>query len=155
MKSIGSRYILLACALSNAFLAGCSDSSTASKIDSVDTGARDFSEADKREARALSIGDEQGLEEMTDPNAQARACSHAIALMADKLREADALTEEQLSALEKARAFYASQSSPSAPADFQEDMRNSDTSEPAPGREETLAQSGRTAIACIRRLQGI
>lgn len=153
MKSIGPRYILLACALSNAFLAGCSDRPNAPEIASIDTDAPEFSEADKRAARALSIGDEQGLAKMDNPNAQARACSQAIGLMADKLREANALTEEQFSALEKARAFYANKSPPSSTEKFQTGMSASGSPEATARPEENLAQSGRTAIACIRRLQ--
>lgn len=135
-------------------LAGCSDAEPGPSDVSGDAEAREFSQADKVAARALSIGDAQSLEALTDPDSQAQLCSTAIAGIAVQLREAGGLTETQLAALQTASEFYARQVPPSQSSP---DTEDSATMPQVPDAASEAESSGgadaRIAIACLRRLQ--
>lgn len=132
--------------------AGCSPSvdSSTTKPEDVDAGV--FSAADKAAARALSVGDERGLAEFENNSERARACVDALASMQSKLGGSGNLNATQVRALAQARAYYANQVGPEP---TQPHDREIEEEEPEFVDEESISRNeGRTAIACLRRLQG-
>lgn len=137
------------CAVLSGFLAACSNIDRSGASQRADTNAREFSEADKVAARALSIGQATTQSTTAEPGAQAGMCSDAIAKMLEQLRVAGGLDETQLAALENARLHYAreAQSASVEGATYPPSEKDEDADP-----EQTDAEAGRIAIACLRRL---
>lgn len=74
LKLIPCAVMALSCLIS-----GCSNSPSTSSGNLNPENAREFSEADKRAAKALSIGDEQTLAKSEDTGSLGEVCSAAIA----------------------------------------------------------------------------
>lgn len=132
--------------------AGCSPSVDSSTTKPEDVNARVFSAADKAAARALSVGDERGLAEFEDNSERAKACVDALASMQSKLGGSGNLNATQVRALAQARAYYANQVGPEP---TEPDDQQFEEEEPEFVDEQSISRNeGRTAIACLRRLQG-
>lgn len=137
------------CAVLSGFLAACSNIDRSGASQRADTNAREFSEADKVAARALSIGQATTQSTTAEPGAQAGMCSDAIAKMLEQLRVAGGLDETQLAALENARLYYETQAEP---VDTEKTGMAPDESNESVDAEHTDADSGRVALACLRDL---
>lgn len=114
---------------------------------------RQFSEEDKRAARALSIGDSRAIESSGSPYAQALLCNNAVQSIADRLRSAGSLNAEQLRGFDQTRAYYdrqvfglGKQEGKSA-SQIQQDRKQTAAANPEP------AANARLAIACLQMLQ--
>ncbi|MGI9375304.1 MAG: hypothetical protein ACR2PC_04255 [Tsuneonella suprasediminis] len=116
--------------------------------------APEFSSADKAAARALSLGDERGLEKLEEPGARAIACSQAIGEIAAKLREAGGIGEEQIAVLDRARKIYEGQIPAGAAKSLQASASSDDDVSADPVDPDAASvKSGQTAIVCLRKLQ--
>lgn len=143
LKLIPCAVMALSCLIS-----GCSDSQSTSSGNLNPKNAREFSEADKRAAKALSIGDEQTLAKSEDTGSLGEVCSAAIAGITEKLRLSGSLSDAQLGALAQAQAYYERQIITKKTPD------SDDAAEPTPDEgAENPADDPRVAIACLRRFQ--
>lgn len=102
-----SSFPALPCTLALALLAGCSGAQESDQGAGVSQEqVRQFSNEERLAARALSIGSRSAAPQSGNPYEQAVTCSSAIEALADRLRQSDALTSEQLQIVEQAKAVY-------------------------------------------------
>lgn len=113
---------------------------------------RQFSAEDKRIARQLSLGNNSLLSQTSDPQRQALLCRDTLEAIEARLASTGALNGEALKALQSAKLFYENQAG-----------KNADGAAGPRGTEDGFAASenpsqadaGRTALACLQRLQDI
>lgn len=160
MPTIASKSILRATSvlfLALVLSAACSDGGDAAAAppagDTPQEPAREFSEADRRAARALSIGSGTTVEETDSAYAQALLCTNAISVLIDRFRESGGVTAEQLQAVEQAGALYDRQLRSLAggerrtPDDVTRDLERTAADNPE------IAANARIALGCLQRLQ--
>lgn len=132
-------------------LAGCS---SADKGDAdPKPEARQFSEEDKRVARALSVSQVQSISDAEGPYARALLCANGMDALAERFQDFRGLGEQQRSAIEQAREYFGQQlreagaSEGKSANDIESDLQKTaqDNIDPA--------ENARTAMACLQRLQ--
>lgn len=142
----------LAAALCLVSVTACSGDDE-SATDVAKASAPQFSEEDKRAARALSIGDSRAIESSDSPYAQALLCNHAVQSIATRLRSAGSLNAEQLRGFDQTRVFYERQvlglgkQEGKSASQIQQDRQETATANP------DAAANARLAIACLQMLQ--
>lgn len=149
MLSAPSRSILFV-AFMSALLPSCSSGSTRD-ADSSTEAATEFTQDDKRAARALSLTNAGTTERTDDPQEQARLCSSAIEALRVRLRDSAVLSDEQMLALGEAKAIYDRRirgvvASASEAANDQPEQAEGDASP---------AEQARLAIGCLQDLQNL
>jgi len=151
MWKIVTRPILLV-SLCSVSLSACSEGElTVEPQPHEDT--REFSEAEKAAARALSITNTKEMLKAEDPYAQALLCRHGIAETAKILGKTSSLSGEQEQALRQAEALFDQRLrdlaavSGKSPDELQEDLEQT-----AQGNQDR-ATNVKTAVGCVERLQ--
>ncbi len=133
-------------------LVACSSPEETTQTPPGEEPARQFSAAERAAAQALSIGNRGTMPEAASPYEQALACSQAIESITERFRQSGALTEQQMQAVDQAKALYdrraqllASQADRSAD-ESPTDPRDAAQDSPAP-REQALL-----AMGCLQEL---
>lgn len=106
----------------------------------------DFSEEDKRIARALSIGSEVHKSN-APPQYEAALCNLALATIAEQLRNSDLLSAQQLKAFEQAQSVYRRRAAAGLSPEEREKTRN-DVEAAYPDHSDRA----RFAMGCLREL---
>jgi hypothetical protein len=104
MSKIAARAVLGAALWASA-LSSCSDAELPVEPQPHEE-TREFSEADKRAARALSVNNTEVMANAETPYAQALLCRHGIAQVADLAQETLLMSGEQEQALRQAEALF-------------------------------------------------
>jgi len=115
---------------------------------------KEFSEADKRAARALSISNNDAVTDATTPYARALLCRNGIETLAERFQQARGpMMEEQRQAMEQARAYFGEQLRLLAEREGKsEPGLNRDIAETQEQHADP-AENAQIAIACLRGLQ--
>ena len=125
-------------------LAACSDPSGVAPEQSPQTKT-DFSDQDKRIARALSIGGEKVGDSDETPQFQALVCSLALEKIQRQLEGPGALSTEQQQAFEQARRLFARRAAAGlSEAELGQNRARAQESDPE------VNDSARVAIGCLR-----
>jgi hypothetical protein len=132
--------------------AGCSDDAQTAEPLPQDR-PREFSEEEKRAARALSISNTEVLAAAETPYAQALLCRHGITEVRRVMSETAGLRGEQKKALSQAEALFDRRlrdlvrSTGKSPGDIPADLGR--TADENPDQSANV----RTAMACLQKLQ--
>ena len=133
-------------------LTACSDGDLAPEPQPHEAD-REFSEAEKRAARALSISNTEIMAKAEGPYEQTLLCRHGLAEVASLLGETASLSSEQEQGLRQAEALFDRRLRDLASANGKsaEDVENdlAQTAEDNPDR----ATNMRIAIGCLERLR--
>ncbi len=115
---------------------------------------KEFSEEDKRAARALSISNNQAVMEATNPYARALLCRNGIDGLAERFQQARGpMMEEQQQAMEQARAYFDEQLRLLAEREGKSEAELNDDLEETGQQHADPGENAQIAVACLRRLQ--
>lgn len=115
--------------------------------------AREFSDADRRVASALSISQNRAVTNADSPYSRALLCRNGMEALAERFQEAGGLSEQQRQGIEQARTYFDGQlrllgeSEGKSASDISADVQQT-----AEDNFDT-AENARIAIACLRQLQ--
>src|SRR5690606_4240791 len=131
---------------------GCSEGEVTAEPQPYEA-AREFSQADKVAARALSISNTEVMATTESPYERALLCRHGLAEMSTLIREGWGSNSEQEQALQQAEAFFDQRlrdlagADGKSPDDVQEDLEQTaqDNQDPA--------MNLRIVAGCLERLQ--
>jgi len=115
--------------------------------------ARQFSDSDKQIARYLSLGNEALLGQDTDPHQEALICRDALTAIEHRLRSTGILKGELAHSLGLAKAIYERRAAAQASTPGASAGPSPEPAVAAQGDSSTQFDEGRTALACIERLQ--
>jgi len=135
------------------FLASCTNSADRSQAPSEAT-PHEFSDADKKIARSLSLGNESLLGEAIDAHQEASICRDAITAIEQRLRSTGILSGEMGHSLELAKDIYARRVAAQSSTPGANAGPSAEAADVRQGESPTQFDQGRTALACIQRLQG-
>lgn len=133
-------------------LAGCSEGGETLRTPQAEQ-SRQFSDADKIAARALSIGNDEAMTNADSPYAQALLCKNGVDIIADRISQAGGFGEQQMQGIELAQAYYDRQvrslaaSEGKSASEIEGDLEQTATDNPDVGA------NARIAIACLQNLQ--
>jgi len=133
-------------------LAGCSEGELTAEPQPYEA-AREFSQADKMAARALSISNTEVMANTESPYAQALLCRHGLTEIATLIRETWGSNSEQEQALQQAEALFDQRLRDLAGADGKsaEDIQQ-DLEQTAQNNQDR-AMNARIAVGCLEQLQ--
>lgn len=142
---------IIAAGIVTCLSASCSAPAADGPVTDGMSGAKQFSEDDRRAARALSIGNVRTVAMTDNPLDQAVLCSLAIGEIAERMQTSGmGLTQEQIEAVIMAKKIYDRRAIAAArtkPADAIQTAR----ARIAEANPEPSARA-QTAIACLRQL---
>ncbi len=142
-------FILIAMSL----VAACSPADTSDPSIGLEQIERAFSDEERRAALALSIGDNARIASVEGAYDRALLCSNAIDSITAQVREAGALTSEQLRVMDQAGTIFANrlrrmaEGEGKSAVDIAGDLRRMEAEDEQPGG------NARVAIACLQQLQ--
>lgn len=151
MWTITTRPILWA-SLCSFSLIGCSEAELTSEALPYEA-TREFSEAEKSAARALSISNTEVMLKAESPYAQAMLCRHGIAETANLLSETSSLSSEQEQALRQAEALFDQRVRDLAVAEGKSAENVREDLERTAQDNQDRATNVRIAVGCVEKLQ--
>lgn len=151
MPSLPSRSSI-SCALATV-LTACSGNPSAGSIAVPQESTRQFSQADKDAARALSLGNNSTVAKAGTPYAQAILCSAAIESVAARFRGSGSLSEQQMHLIAEAKGIYDRRSREIAKGEGMSDNDIQRDVQQAAAENSDLGDNARAALACLQRLQ--
>lgn len=115
---------------------------------------KQFSEEDKRAARALSISNNEAITDAASPYARALLCNNGIETLAERFQGARGpMMDQQRQAMEQARAYFGDQLRLLAEREGKSEAELNSDMEEAAEQHADPAENAQIAIACLRRLQ--
>ncbi|MBT2133558.1 hypothetical protein KK137_04340 [Croceibacterium sp. LX-88] len=138
-------------ALALTTLAACSPAENS--IAAPERKVREFSEEDKRLARALSVGQAQAVTEADSPYARALLCANGMDALAERLQDFQGLAEQQQLAIEQARTYFSEELNEAGAGEGKSASDIKSDLEKTALANVDAAENARTAMACLQRLQ--
>lgn len=131
-----------------AFLAACAQEDEVAQTEDILAFKAEVSEADLRTARLLSLSNNGALQPISDPYELSISCAVSIQAVADQLRTMNAVTSDQLRAMDAAVRLYRQRAldTGKSRAELNRDI------ETKAAEEVDVSQQARIGLACLRQL---
>jgi len=133
-------------------VAGCSEGELTAESQPYEA-PREFDQADKVAARALSISNTEVMANTESPYAQALLCRHGLAEIATLIREGWGSNSEQEQALQQAEAFFDQRLRDLAAADGKSPEDVGEDLEQTAQNNQDQTMNARIAVGCLEQLQ--
>lgn len=131
-----------------ALLAACAQQAEIPQTEDILGSDTKVSEADRRTARLLSLSNSGALRTISDPYELSISCAVSIETIADQLRTKNAVTPDQLRAIDAAVGLYRKRAldTGKSPAELNRDIEKSRAG------EVDVNQQARMGLSCLRQL---